>query len=73
MGQELEALGLPFEKCFTLESVKKSVASLGSEKKGQLLFSPAFPSFDQYENYKVRGKHFRELFGLSEKAKTSSP
>ena len=71
MSLELQALGLPFEKCFTLESVKNLVSSFGGEKKGQLLFSPAFPSFDQYENYKVRGNHFRELFGLSEKANFS--
>ena len=28
---------------------------------GNLLFSPAFPSFDQYENYEKRGEHFTEL------------
>lgn len=27
-----------------------------------LLFSPAFPSFDQYANYVARGKHFNQLF-----------
>ena len=63
MAKELEALGLPFEKCYTLETVKSHVSNFGTDKKGHLLFSPAFPSFDQYENYKVRGKHFRELFG----------
>lgn len=29
--------------------------------KGVLLFSPAFPSFDQYANYAKRGEHFIEL------------
>lgn len=28
---------------------------------GVLLFSPAFPSFDQYANYVQRGKHFNQL------------
>ena len=65
MAKELNALGLPFEECYTLESVKKIVSSLKGGPLGHLLFSPAFPSFDQYENYKVRGKHFRELFGDS--------
>lgn len=35
--------------------------------KGVLLFSPAFPSFDQYENYLERGEHFRELVFKLEK------
>ena len=65
IAKELEALGLPFEKSYTLESVKNSVSSFKGDELGHLLFSPAFPSFDQYENYKVRGKHFRELFGQS--------
>jgi UDP-N-acetylmuramoylalanine--D-glutamate ligase len=26
-----------------------------------VLFSPGFPSFDQYQNYQARGKHFKEL------------
>ena len=63
MAEELEGLGLPFKECYTLESVKNIVSSFEGAQLGHLLFSPAFPSFDQYENYKVRGKHFRELFG----------
>ena len=31
------------------------------EIKGVLLFSPAFPSFDQFENYEVRGARFTKL------------
>jgi UDP-N-acetylmuramoylalanine--D-glutamate ligase len=30
-------------------------------KKGVLLFSPAFPSFDVYKNYEERGDHFRKV------------
>lgn len=28
---------------------------------GNFLFSPAFPSFDQYKNYELRGEHFTNL------------
>lgn len=28
---------------------------------GNFLFSPAFPSFDQYKNYEIRGEHFTNL------------
>lgn len=31
-------------------------------KKQTILFSPAFPSFDQFANYGVRGKRFKEIF-----------
>ncbi|MDC1174020.1 UDP-N-acetylmuramoyl-L-alanine--D-glutamate ligase [Bacteriovoracaceae bacterium] len=33
--------------------------------KGVLLFSPAYPSFDQYENYAQRGDHFKELVKMT--------
>jgi len=42
-----------------LEGVKEAVKD---EKSGILLFSPAFPSFDQFKNYIQRGKAFTELF-----------
>lgn len=31
------------------------------ELSGNFLFSPAFPSFDQYKNYEIRGEHFTKL------------
>ena len=29
---------------------------------GTLLFSPAFPSYDQFADYRQRGERFKELF-----------
>jgi UDP-N-acetylmuramoylalanine--D-glutamate ligase len=46
--------------CFeSLENIFDYVRS--SSLKGCLLFSPAFPSFDQYKNYEVRGARFTKL------------
>jgi UDP-N-acetylmuramoylalanine--D-glutamate ligase len=51
---------IPFEESMTL---KHAVESVKKDKgfKGILLFSPGFPSFDQYPNYIARGKAMREL------------
>lgn len=51
----------------TLDNVKINIEQ--SEKgpirfKGILLFSPGFPSFDQFENYQARGELFNKLFSL---------
>jgi UDP-N-acetylmuramoylalanine--D-glutamate ligase len=43
----------------TLQDVMKNVIDNCSG--GSVLFSPAFPSFDQYENYEQRGSHFSNL------------
>lgn len=46
--------------CFeTLDDIFNFVFS--EELKGVLLFSPAFPSFDQFKNYEQRGARFGEL------------
>lgn len=45
----------------SLEEVKKYVVSEAFD--GDLLFSPAFPSFDQFRDYAHRGRVFNELFG----------
>jgi UDP-N-acetylmuramoylalanine--D-glutamate ligase len=37
------------------------------QKRSILLFSPAFPSFDQYSNYVERGEHFISLLTTGEK------
>ena len=37
------------------------VAIKNDVRDGSVLFSPGFPSFDQYKNYVERGKHFTEL------------
>lgn len=48
-----------YEKCRDLST---AVQTVREEKfTGNLLLSPAFPSFDQYKNYEKRGEHFTEL------------
>ncbi len=42
-----------------LEEVIKRIKEV--EEDGVILFSPAFPSFDLYDNYVKRGEHFDEL------------
>lgn len=44
----------------TLENLKREL--IKSEKDGVLLFSPGFPSFDQFKNYIERGRAFTSLF-----------
>ena len=45
------------------EAVKKSYnKSIISNKKYPILLSPACASFDQYQNYERRGKHFKKIF-----------
>ena len=48
-----------FQKCHTLENAVDWVRKNGFS--GILLFSPAFPSFDQFENYVKRGERFEEI------------
>jgi UDP-N-acetylmuramoylalanine--D-glutamate ligase len=52
---------LPVEYVKDLPSLKASVDE--SKEQGNLIFSPAFPSFDQFKNYIERGQKFTELFG----------
>ena len=40
-----------------LEEVFQSLEKV----KANLVFSPAYPSFDQYDNYIARGEHFDKL------------
>ncbi len=66
IGETTEMLALelknqiPFE---TPKTIDKAIEMVQKDKefKGVLLFSPAFPSFDQYENYVARGKAFSAL------------
>ena len=45
-----------------MKGLEDVVQKLGEHApKGVILYSPAFPSFDQYENYQARGKHFSSL------------
>lgn len=56
-----EELGGEFEvvKAYDL----KTVFNLAKSLKGNLVFSPAFPSFDQFKNYVDRGEKFKEWAG----------
>jgi len=50
---------IPYVKALRLENV---VQIMEEEKdNGILLLSPAFPSYDQYDNYEKRGEHFTRL------------
>lgn len=66
IGQTTEMLAneikndIPLEKALTLEKAIELVKS-DRDFKGILLFSPGFPSFDQFENYVARGKAFSAL------------
>jgi UDP-N-acetylmuramoylalanine--D-glutamate ligase len=51
---------IPIEKSFSIEKALEQVKK-DKDFKGILLFSPAFPSFDQFENYVARGKAFSSL------------
>ncbi len=45
----------------SLEITIKILREQFSETSGVLLFSPGFPSFDQFQNYAKRGEHFIKL------------
>ena len=50
-----------YQKAITLEKVVEDLRGQEISKKGILLFSPGFPSFDQFRNYVHRGEHFTAL------------
>lgn len=64
MGKEIEmelAVDPQIKISFRyLATIEKVVSTLQIEKfQGTLLFSPAFPSFDQFKNYEDRGRSFQ--------------
>jgi UDP-N-acetylmuramoylalanine--D-glutamate ligase len=64
MSDEIEAeiKGIVlYEKTKTLEQTIQSVRNQFGGEPGVLLFSPGFPSFDQFQNYAHRGEHFMSL------------
>ena len=64
MAAEIEAEikgAVQYSRLDTLERVFEEMEKKHSEEKGVLLFSPAFPSFDQFKNYAQRGEHFVAL------------
>ena len=66
MGAEIESEikgKVSYQKKDTLEGTLKFLRENFSADKGVLLFSPAFPSFDQFQNYAQRGETFVKLLG----------
>lgn len=64
MASEIEAEikgKVAYKNTGTLEETLKILRSEFGATKGVLLFSPGFPSFDQFQNYAERGKHFVKL------------
>lgn len=52
---------LDFKNVATLEETVKDLRINYKDVEGVLLFSPGFPSFDQFKNYVHRGEHFMKL------------
>lgn len=50
---------IPVQNCKNLEGVMDYIQK--NPLKGTLLFSPAFPSFDQFKNFNHRGNEFKRL------------
>ncbi len=48
-------------KCIIADTLSSLILELDFEKYDVVVFSPAFPSFDQYKNYVERGKDFENL------------
>ncbi len=51
-----------FKEVVSIEGAKKYIEDHQTE--GIILFSPGFPSFDQFKNYAQRGRKFKELFNI---------
>ena len=66
MGSEIEGEikgKVSYQKLDTLAGTLKFLRANFGEEKGVLLFSPGFPSFDQFQNYAQRGETFVKLLG----------
>lgn len=62
MGAEIEEEIISKMEYKKLDTLEKTIADIKAEYfHGVLLFSPAFPSFDQFSNYAERGKTFVNL------------
>lgn len=58
---ELKASSVRYKKTETLEKTVEDLRINRKDDDGILLFSPGFPSFDQFRNYVHRGEHFIHL------------
>lgn len=68
MAHEIEAEvkgKMTYKTTLTLEKTIEDLRKIGGDQKGVLLFSPGFPSFDQFRNYAHRGEHFVSLLQKS--------
>lgn len=61
IGDVTERLAIELGNDFTVEKAfdLKTVFQMMKGQKGNLVFSPAFPSFDQFKNYVDRGEKFK--------------
>jgi UDP-N-acetylmuramoylalanine--D-glutamate ligase len=64
LAKNLEPDNMNIVKSYTLEN---AVRTINQEPNftGIILFSPGYPSFDQFENYQARGSFFEKLFQKS--------
>lgn len=61
-GESGKSLKDNFPQAFYHESLKEILLKIKKEyRQAVILFSPAFPSFDQYTNYVERGEHLNHL------------
>jgi UDP-N-acetylmuramoylalanine--D-glutamate ligase len=60
LGAALEGAGVPSSRHTTLRAAFEA-ARVAARPGDALLYSPAFPSFDQYRNFQERGAEFRSL------------
>lgn len=61
LEKELEGV-IPMKNILNIENVMDFIPD---DFRGTLLFSPGFPSFDQFKNYVERGNAFRTIFNPS--------
>ncbi len=63
IGETANELKEIFSKAIIVENLEQLKVYIAKNKiSGELLFSPAFPSFDQFKDYIERGEAFKELF-----------
>jgi UDP-N-acetylmuramoylalanine--D-glutamate ligase len=61
VGESKEALSLALNGKLDIEVHEYLGSAILSSEPGVVLFSPAFPSFDEYNNYAHRGESFKEF------------
>ena len=64
--------GVPVSRCENLQEAVEGAYRSGRSK-ANILFSPGFSSFDQFQNYEERGKLFNQaVFDLKKKVRIST-